>query len=327
MINECGVKPIDVNDDGVAGSGMSTAKRFGYGGSEYAFSLAEYGTPQFLPNSRGWLLRRAIPDSPYQDAMGCYPVFACDDWCLLAEDIDSQVGELVSVSIVVDPLGSHSPELLAKVFPDMSRPFKDHFLIDLSLDWRKDIADHHRRNIRSAHRNVVVERVSIPLDVLPDWVRLYQHLVERHGIKGMTTFSLHHFEGLLRNLDIRVYRAIAAGRTVGMLLWMLQSDAAYYHLGAYDDEGYSAKASYALFDVSLNELCAEGFRWVNLGGAAGIGGGSSGLSRFKEGWSNLRKPVYFCGRILNGKAYDSLVARLDLQPTTYFPAYRAGEFV
>jgi hypothetical protein len=45
----------------------------GYQHLDYADSLREFGLPHFLPASGGWVLKRAIPGYPYQDAMGCYP--------------------------------------------------------------------------------------------------------------------------------------------------------------------------------------------------------------------------------------------------------------
>ncbi len=258
--------------------------------------------------------------------MGCYPMFACENWLQLANDLDALTGKLVSVTLVADPLGDHSPELLAQAFPDLARPFKDHFIVDFSSDWRTTIDPHHLRNIQYAKKRVTADRVADAPSVIADWIRLYDNLIARHEIKGMTAFSHDHFEKLLRVPDIRAYRATLKGETVGMLLWMLQGNAAYYHLGAYDDTGYASKASFALFDVALSDLASEGFRWANLGGAAGTTGAASGLSRFKEGWSNCRKPTYLCGRVLDRVAYDQLVAQLHPAPTNYFPAYRAGEF-
>jgi hypothetical protein len=89
------------------------------------------------------------------------------------------------------------------------------------------------------------------------------------------TGTYHEWHGAI---DIRAYRATADGQAVGMLLWMLQGNSAYYHLGAYDETGYSSKDSFALFDLAFSELASEGFRWANLGGASGTTRDGSGLS-------------------------------------------------
>ena len=67
--------------------------------------------------------------------------------------------------------------------------------------------------------------------------------------------------------------------------------------------------------------------WLDLGGGAGSGGGSKdGLSDFKDGWSTGVRQAFFCGRRLIRERYDEICIAKEVQPTTYFPAYRDGEF-
>jgi hypothetical protein len=79
----------------------------GYLHPGYAASLAEFGTPRLLPRSEGWILERQIPGSPYSDGMGCYPLFACQDWSQLHADLESIGSELVSLALVTDPFGKY----------------------------------------------------------------------------------------------------------------------------------------------------------------------------------------------------------------------------
>ena len=51
-----------------------------------------------------------------------------------------------------------------------------------------------------------------------------------------------------------------------------------------------------------------------------------GLTRFKRGWTDATRPVFFCGRILDEDKYAALCAARGQGPTEYFPAYREGEF-
>ena len=55
----------------------------GYRSPLYAESLAEFGTPIYLPRSDGWLLGLPIPESAKHDAIGCYPLFDCGNWQML----------------------------------------------------------------------------------------------------------------------------------------------------------------------------------------------------------------------------------------------------
>jgi hypothetical protein len=51
------------------------------------------------------------------------------------------------------------------------------------------------------------------------------------------------------------------------------------------------------------------------------------LRQFKAGWATGTRQTFLCGRILQPDAYDSLSAERVAGKTTYFPAYREGEFV
>jgi lipid II:glycine glycyltransferase (peptidoglycan interpeptide bridge formation enzyme) len=121
-------------------------------------------------------------------------------------------------------------------------------------------------------------------------------------------------------------RAVQDGVTVGVTLWYLAGDVAYYHLGAYSARGYELAASFALFDRGLERFAAEGMAWASLGGGAGLDGTlEDGLTRFKRGWATATRTAYLCGRILQRRIYDELSAARS-PGTPYFPAYRAGEF-
>src|SRR5512147_3121730 len=102
----------------------------GYADPRYAFSLSEFGEPRELPRCGGWIIARPIPGTPYQDATGCYPLFACRDWTKLREDLEHAGPDLVSLVLVADPLSGVAPDYLEQCF-DFARPFKTHFVADL----------------------------------------------------------------------------------------------------------------------------------------------------------------------------------------------------
>src|SRR5438128_4824437 len=129
----------------------------GYLHANYANSLVAFGTPYYLPDAQGWLLRRPIPLSTHWDAMECYPVFACKNWRQLGAELESLQRELVSIMIVTDPLGDFEPGDLQATFPDLLRPYKDHFIVDLQHPLGRTWNAHHRRNVRQALSQVVVE--------------------------------------------------------------------------------------------------------------------------------------------------------------------------
>lgn len=293
----------------------------------YAESLFEFGSPLQLWRCQGWLLRRKIPDSEYHDAMGCYPIFSCVEWSRLREDLEDLCSELVSAVLVTDPFGTYDVADLKESFKDIMIPFKQHFITDLSRPRKTFVSAHHQRNARRALRNLNIEKCSKPAALLDDWTRLYRILVKKHGIKGLAAFSCQSFAKQLMVPGIIAFRAERNAATEGMLLWYVQGDVAYYHLGAYSERGYELGASFALFSYAIDYFVRQGLRWLNLGGGAGVDiGVNSGLSRFKQGWSTGTRTAYFCGRIFDKAKYNEIVEARSARPTNYFPAYRFGEF-
>jgi hypothetical protein len=298
----------------------------GYLSPLYAESLAEFGAPLHLPQSDGWLLARPIPETVEQDAVGCYPLFKCGNWSALASDLELLATRIIAVSLVVDPFASVDARALQGCFPDVCRPFKEHAVVEFDGDWRRGVCRHHRRNIRLAARRIEVEACKDPANWLDTWSELYAHLVSRHGVRGMARFSLSSFRRQLNVPGIAAWHAAVANETVGMLLWYIAGEFAYYHLGAFSPLGYESGAAFALFDVALSELAARGVRCATLGAAAGWqSAASDGLSRFKNGWTDGRRTAWFCGRILAPAKYEQAIAARKVGPTGYFPKYRLPE--
>ena len=125
--------------------GVST----GYAHPGYAASLAEFGTPRHLERSDGWILERAIGDSPYRDGMGPYPLFFCADWGRLGEDLDDLAADLVSVVLVTDPFADTDISTLSRSFGHVAR-YKDHYVADLEQPIDSFVSSSHRARARSA---------------------------------------------------------------------------------------------------------------------------------------------------------------------------------
>src|SRR5215210_8009130 len=122
----------------------------GYLHQAYAESLGEFGTPLELNHSDGWLLARQIPQTDSSDAMGCYPLFACENWSQLKTDLQQLEDDLISVCLVTDPFGDFDINYLQECFPDVVNPFKQHFVIDLERPIESFVHPHHLRNARKA---------------------------------------------------------------------------------------------------------------------------------------------------------------------------------
>ncbi|WP_369140363.1 GNAT family N-acetyltransferase [Modestobacter versicolor] len=289
-----------------------------YADPGYVASLADVGRPVHLPGSGGWLLSRSVPDTDRRDLSGPYPLFSCADWSLLADDLATPDDDPLSVVAVADPLGSWRPADLQAAFPDHLVLFKRHQVRELSRP--APLPSHHRRQLGRAARAVEVEVCADPLDHLDDWVALYDFLVARRRLTGISAFSRDSFSKQLAVPRMLAVRAERDGATVGMALWLVGGDTAYYHLGASTAAGYEASASYAIFAAAFEHLRELGVDRVDLGGSAGAAHRDDGLFRFKSGWANAELPAWLGGRVVDRPGYEALAG--DGAPG-WFPAYRA----
>ena len=302
-------------------------KMTGYGHPYYACSLGEFGRPRELPKCGGWIVERQIPGFPYRDAMGCYPLFACQDWSQLHSDLKTLENELISLSLVTDPFGNYDRKYLHQCFKNVVIPFKEHFVIDLSQQKKKYVSEHHRRYARKALLCNQVERCERPTAFIDEWMKLYDELIVRHSIKGIPAFSRRAFIDQLNVPGIVMFLAVHEGPTIGIQLWYVQGEVGYYHLGASSSLGYELHSSFALFWRAIEYFGARGLRWLDIGAGPGAkGDDKNSLSEFKRGWSTGTRSAYFCGQIFNRDKYEEMVKAKNIAATDYFPAYRKGEF-
>lgn len=304
----------------------------GYLHPDYARSLAPYGCPRKLPASGGWILERPVPDFPWWDAMGCYPLFAAQNWAGLGDDLTAleQEGKLVALGLVADPFAPVGETELRAAFP-LVRRYKEHVVVDLAHVTKSQISAHHRYYARRALASARVELVPEPLRYLDHWIRLYQELVQRHRLQGLHTFSPDVFATQLKIPGLLMFVAKVDDRVVGAHLWVIQGRVVYSHLAASDATGYALSVSYALYWSALQAFHTDwGSRleWADLGAGSGETTEQDGLARFKRGWSPATRPVYFCGRVLHRSRYEAILAHRGLRddPEVYFPPYRKGEF-
>jgi len=295
----------------------------GYGHPAYAAAVADGLPLRGLPRSGGSLIVRDVPNGGGLDATASYPIFACAEWAGLPEDLNRLAGELVSVTVVADPFGAWTAEILRACFPDVLTRFKEHFVVRLGAHPLSEVHAHHRRNIAVGRRNVEVEVVGDLAGFAREWEEMYGRLVERHQIRGPADFSARSLAAQLLVPGMVALRARRDGETVGACLWYEQGEVAYYHLAAYTPAGYELRASYALFARALELFAERGLAWASLGAGAGaVGDPDDGLSRFKRGWSTGTRVAWFGGRILQPDVYDRLAGP---SRGRWFPAYREGE--
>ena len=298
----------------------------GYGHQLYATAFTEVGTPRLLPGCGGWVIEREIRGSSARDAMGCYPIFVCQDWSRLNADLNQLGRDLVSLTVVTDPLADISEAALCEAFPHLMVRYKNHLLVRLGSSPETFVHPHHMRNAAKALRTVRVKQGAPSAELLTTWITLYGNLIARHNISGLTAFSAASFAVQFQVPGLVVQWAEAEGEIVGMVLWYLHGRHAYYHLGAYSAAGYELKCSYALFLTAIESFASSGIQILCLGAGAGlVSSGVDGLTRFKQGWSNATKSVHLCGRVFDLERYQEICRVRNVFTEDYFPAYRRGE--
>jgi hypothetical protein len=301
----------------------------GYLHPQYAYSLCEFGKPLELPQCGGGILERPINGTPYKDAMGCYPLFTCQDWSCLHKDLEQISPTLLSLSLVTDPFSGATPDYLNQCF-DIVKPFKKHYVANLSYPLESFIAKTHCSHYYYAQKSLEQIDVCIcnePIQYFNEWVKLYDNLIRRHNIKGVIAFSHQSFETQLKLPGAVMAVGLHKGEVVGAGLIFIQGHFAYYHLAAYSNMGYKTRASYGIFWKILEYLQSQGILFVDIGGCSGIKENpENGLWRFKKGWTNETHLVYLCGRIFDRQKYEAVCQSLNITGDEYFPAYRRGEF-
>jgi hypothetical protein len=258
--------------------------------------------------------------------MGCYPLFACQDWSQLYLDLEAVGEDLVSLALVTDPFGDYDESYLQRCFGDVVIPFKDHYVVDLARPMNEIGGRRRRKHARRALRKIQVEVSEEPTQFAEEWMALYNVLIERHNIRGLRAFSRTAFTTQLAIPGMAMFRAVYQGTVVGAQLNLVQGDVVYAHLAAFSQVGYQVGASYAL-DWATIEYYVDKARWLDLGGGVGLAKDAvDGLSQYKQGWCTGTRTAYFCGRIFDRAKYAKLSNASGASETDYFPAYRRGEF-
>jgi len=296
----------------------------GYLDPLYIDSLSEWGKPRKLKKCGGWILERQIPGSNEIDGMGPYPIFMCEDYSSMDDDLQDLEDDLVTISLVTDPFADLSLSPLEKLF-DLVIPFKEHYITDLDVPVVEAVTQHHRYYSRRGFKDVQVDVIENPIDFLDEWVNLYQTISDRHHIEGLRAFSMKAFEKQLRIPGMVMFRAVYQDKPIGEALCLIHDNVAYGHLMGISELGHKLGVTYPIYWTHLEYLKGK-TRWVNWGGVSGIiNDASNGLAKFKKGWSTEKRIAYFCGKILNKRKYQSLNVLSGEVENKYFPPYRIGE--
>jgi len=312
---------------------MSTSSSdAGYRSAAYAAALGALGQARPLGETGGWVIERSIENCDHTDLMGPYPLFSCADWSALAPAVaalkEPNSAETepdfapLSLTLVSDPFCPLSAGDLSAIF-DLCTPLHDHMLIDLAAPLAP--SKHHRKKLRRAGP-ARIEAGPADAAMGPAFARLYAGLAEKKGITDLRRFDAGSLTAQLAVPGAHLVTAWEGARLLGADLYYLDGTVASAHLSAYAPEGYARSVSYPMI-AAAHAYFAPRARWIDLGGvpAAEAGASGGGVGHFKRGWTDIARPSHLCGAVLNRPAYARL-SQERAPGTTWFPAYRAGEF-
>jgi serine/alanine adding enzyme len=195
--------------------------------------------------------------------------------------------------------------------------------IDLSVkDVLYDEINGTRRNkIRNAIRFGVSVEYDFRGDTLDDFLKLYEYTIEKNKIsdyyKLTKPFLIDNFIKLKNNIFIA--NGILEGKCISSSIFLFGKEYLHYHFSANNPnyDKYNAN-SLLLYDVSQWGIKNQNKMFL-LGG----GGGSFGLTQFKESFTKNNIFDFFVGeKIRDPQSYDAILKIKGSKNENYFPAYR-----
>lgn len=289
---------------------LASAGRDGYLHPSYAEAFVEIGHVRHLRRSGTWMLTRAVPGSERRDALIGYPRLMCRDWLGLVEDLaeTAALTDIVAITAVTDALAGVDEELLRPAFGDLVRVEARHHLVDLAGFWP---SREHRRAARRALALLDVEVVDAPVSSAAAWRALGGEPLPGAEL-GLSDGALEYLLALPGCVGLTVH---GADGPVAAAIAYVSGDDGYLHAIAAGAAAADTGARFALVQVLVEDMAGRGLRYLDLGPVTEDAG-------FMAGWTELTRPAYRCGRIVDRLAYDALTAAAGTAGSAIFPAYR-----
>ena len=225
------------------------------------------------------------------------------------------VSEFVRLALFDDELlpypGEHEQRLV-NVVRDLA-PRADELWMDCEHKVRK--------NVKTARRAGITIELDSTGERLDDFLRLYEHTLERRDAPARYRLPREFFERLP---DARVYvHALQDNHVVSSELVLLSERNAYSFLGGTDSDAFALRPNDLLKWELILWAKQAGTRRFVLGGGYGA---DDGIFRYKRSFAPRGLvPFYTGSRILQPELYDELTARVGNTPdSAFFPAYREG---
>ena len=150
------------------------------------------------------------------------------------------------------------------------------------------------------------------LDHLDAFIDLYYQNAERIGMSKYYSFPESYFEGVKKHLKnySRLMHITLDGKIINSLLYFHYGNKGAFHLTGSDSEHYALRGNDYMYYSAIRLLAPMGVELVNFGGGT-TANDDDNLFRYKKKFSNNIKDVYIGKKIIDTKAYDSIVEQWE----------------
>ncbi|MBU1015366.1 peptidoglycan bridge formation glycyltransferase FemA/FemB family protein [Patescibacteria group bacterium] len=193
---------------------------------------------------------------------------------------------------------------------------------------QEELSPKVKRNLKTAEKTGVEIVFDQELELMEEFIRLYEATMERRGAEGRYSFGREYFAFVKEELKPFAFLAAAKlqGKVIASALFFASGPFLAYHLAGSDLEFRASCASELLLYRAALWGKARGFQFLNLGG--GVGGKEDSLFQFKASFTPSRKSVFLGKVVHNREAYDALAGMRQevsgkTEDASFFPAYRA----
>jgi Acetyltransferase (GNAT) domain len=202
---------------------------------------------------------------------------------------------------------------------------------DFSDIW-KQFRSNHRTKINKLTRADFVAKIGSVDEYLDVFIDIYRETMDRVNATDSYYFTQDYFKNILKTLGDRIKICVVEinSEIVAASLITEFSGIVQYYLGGTRTEFLSQSPATIMFKYMIEWAKQRNNTYLNLGG--GLGGVEDSLYHFKAGFSDEFKPFTTIRTIVNQGDYHRLVLarakslgvpELEMESTSFFPAYRA----
>ena len=196
----------------------------------------------------------------------------------------------------------------------------------------KQIRASHRTKINRLIRAGFIVSMGPVAEYLDVFIDIYRETMDRVKATDGYYFTQAYFDRLVRVLGDKLKVCIVEinGEVVAASLITEFDGIVQYHLGGTKTEFLRQSPATIMFKYTIEWAKQRNNRLLNLGG--GLGGNYDSLYHFKAGFSDERESFATIKTIVDREKYDRLVqdvaqlkgiSKLELESTSFFPAYRS----